>query len=387
MTKIDHEYVTQNDENISIYFKLREVCKQCKRWADQCDSFLSPNIKSWENLEKWTLLVPKLQVMTIPNQTFEISLSHLRSLCIHDKQLISGVFAPNVKLWNCPLLEHLEIFSTMVTECGMKEISHKFPKLIYLHVTIELKICFKISDFPSLETLSLSVDDYDEFNTSIQICNIPNLTTLDICDGSIASLEMRMVPNVRKITTMNGYYLQSVVFHDDVPLLEDANFGLEDANFGYAIIEPNQTHVNWENMKHLTFVYSHDWKNIVSQLSLLETLGITQGTDEPNIVWTKLPNLTNVEWHWPTWNILSHMSCVNLKHFHLQWDIDNPIFDFIDLLKFPNLLSVTLVTTNGKYNNLEAILKLPKNIEFIWMMDNLTELEKSIVALRNVSLQ
>jgi hypothetical protein len=65
-----------------------------------------------------------------------------------------------------------------------------------------------------------------------------------------------------------------------------------------------------------------------------------------------------------------------LVHHHLQWDIDNPIFDFIDLLKFPNLLSVTLVTTNGQYINLEAILKISKKIEFIWMMDNLTELEK-----------
>jgi hypothetical protein len=85
----DTEYVTHHDENISIYFKLREICKQL---AYQCESFLSPHIKS---VEKWTIIVPKLQMMTIPNQTWGIALFHLRWLCIHDNQSISNVFAPN----------------------------------------------------------------------------------------------------------------------------------------------------------------------------------------------------------------------------------------------------------------------------------------------------
>jgi hypothetical protein len=83
MEKIDYEQIGTNDS--SIYFNLREICKQCKHWSHQCDSFLSPNIRSIELLEKWTTIIPKLQSMKIPNQTWVISLLHLRSLCILDQ--------------------------------------------------------------------------------------------------------------------------------------------------------------------------------------------------------------------------------------------------------------------------------------------------------------
>jgi hypothetical protein len=285
-------------------------------------------------------------------------------------------------MWNCPLLEHLEIFSTIVTELGMKELSLHFQKLTYLSAVIESTMVFTISDFPKLQTLLLHVsenyEDRSKNTIQLRICNIPNLSELDICDGSIASLELSMTPNLKQITTTNGFDMKSVIFHDDVPLLDDVNFGYDELSI------TNGSHVNWKNMKHLNFVYSNGWSNIVSELVSLKTLEITQSTDEPNVPWSKLSNLTTVVWTWPSFNILSHITCVNLKDFQLQWDDDdNFILDFGQFLHFAHLEHITLSTTSGKYVNFEAILQLPKHVKFLCMMDNLTEAEESIVKVRN----
>jgi hypothetical protein len=183
---------------------------------------------------------------------------------------------------------------------------------------------------------------------------------------------------------MNGFYMRSVIFRDDVPLLEYVNFGYDEVSImGHTNSIKMRSHVNWENMKHLAFFYSNSWENITSQLKLVETLHITQEIDEPCIMWSNLVNLTNVEWTWPTFDVLSHMHCLNLKHFQLQWDIGNPIFDFKTFSKFPNLLSVTLVTTDGRYVNFDAILQLPKQLKFVFLMNSLTEAEELIIEQRN----
>jgi hypothetical protein len=204
MTKVDYEHNGTN-KNIVDCFKLREICKQCKHWSSQCDSFLSPNIRSLKSLIKWTKIVPNLQSMSLIDQTWPISLSYLRFLCIRNVEDMRSMQPSNVTSWNCPLLEHLEIFC-IVTERDVKEIAGKFPKLTHLYVTMDSVTCLKISDFPNLKTLSLSVYRNDEFKNTIQIFDIPNLVEL-FCNGTIGLLEMKMVPNLRKISTMNGFYM------------------------------------------------------------------------------------------------------------------------------------------------------------------------------------
>jgi hypothetical protein len=364
------------------YFTLREICKTCQQLAHYCDGFLNPHIKSLENLEKWAHFMPKLQSIIFPNPTSVvsfISFSHLRTLQFYDNGNIDYDANICFNKWNCPLLTHLEMFSTCLTEFSMEQIALHFPILQKLRVIISLHSNFKIENFPNLQKLSLGIIVPDR-NQHLHIHNLPILTKLNIGYGLFDSLKFSMTPNLQKISSIHGFNIKCIAFDDDVPLLNDVHFGYDKQ------LQMNSlSYVNWKNVKHLHFCPSVVWDDILSRLVSLETLDVTQSIYEPNIQWSKLHNLTSVKWRWPSFDVLSLIASSHLKHFYLEWKDEHPIFDFSGLLKFPNLEKITLVSYDGKYVNFESILQLPKHVKINLNMRNLTESEELlIIDQRNV---
>jgi hypothetical protein len=364
--------IFETKDNTSIYFTLREICTTSKQLAYHCDSLLVSHIKSLESLEKWAHFMPKLQSITFPNPASVISFtsfSHLRTIQFYDNGNIEYNNNICFNKWNCPLLTHLEIFSTCLTEFSMEQIAIYFPLLKKLRVLISLHPNFRIENFLKLQKLSLNIIKLGKNLENLHIHNLPQLTKLNIGYGLFDSLEVSMTPNLQKISSKHGYWIKFIEFHDDVPLLDYVHFGYEEIH-SLSLVN---THMDWKNVKHLHFCPSIIWDDILSQLVSLETLDVTQSIHEPIIPWSKLRHLTIVKWRWPSFDVLSSIASSHLKHFYLQWNHKNPIFDFSGLLKFPNLEKITLISHDGKYVNFESILQLPRHIRIKLKMRDLTE--------------
>jgi hypothetical protein len=363
--------------NLADYFAFREICKTSKTLSNQLISFISVRMESLEDLEKIGKVVPRLQLAIISTDVFTLCTTnpflHLRGLCILSHDHIDSNFWNNC--WNCASLKHLEVHAS-VTESTMHSILIGFPNLTYLYIFMESQPIFKISHFPKLQTLQLT-PGYRNDSMQVEISDIPYLEKLELYHGKIDSLTVARVPNLKHISS-SFLSINSVVFQDDVSLLAHVHFN-------YSPLSINgDMHVNWKNMKYLNIImYSCIWDNILPRLKLLETLIVEEYIKEqPNVQWSNLTNLTRLEWIFPSFDLLRNISCVqSLQFITLHWG-DEFILDCTQLLKFPNILKITLVSQSDKYVNFEALLHLPQNVEVICNMPKLTPKELLILVKR-----
>jgi hypothetical protein len=363
--------------NVTDYFAFREICKTSKTLANQLISFISVRMESLEDLEKIGKMIPRLQLAIISNDVFLLCTRnpflHVRGLCISSDNSIDLNVWNNC--WNCASLKHLELHAS-VTESMMHSISIAFPNLVYLYILMDSQAIFKICHFPKLQTLQLT-PGFRNDSMQLEIFDIPYLEKLELYEGEIDSLTIAHLPNLKHISSLSCI-IKSVVFQDDVSFLTHVNF-----NYTPLSIHGDM-HVNWKNVKYLGIIYSYVWDNILPQLKLLETLIIQEEIikEQPNVPWSNLKNLTHLEWRFPSFNLFENISCVNsLQFFTLRWR-DDFVLDCAQLLKFPNILKIKLVSQYDKYVNFEALLHLPIHVEVICNMPKLTTKELLILVKR-----
>jgi hypothetical protein len=356
--------------NVSEYLQLREICKTTKRQSIRLASQISPMITSLKTYILWKQLLPNLQFAKISDRLFQSSyhtpFSHLQGLCIsgelkfHVKEYCV-LRSCSIRVWNNSLLRHLEIRHCIVTEETVQEISIQFSNLLFLEMLIQSQPTFKIVKFPNLQVLELATS-YENEQMQLEISDMVNLEKLHLNHGIIGLLLLSNISNLKHLLS-RFCHLTSVIFQDDVPLLNTINLG-------FCILDSEsmvsmQKHVNWESMIDLRV--GRGWENIFPRLSCLETLTLEEMKEEPNILWRNLKHLKTLSCIQPCFNLLTIISCVqSLENI----TIFGGIVDCNQLLSFRNLQKVSLFAC--KFVNFDAILQLPKSTTFCCREDSLT---------------
>ncbi len=368
------------------FSQFQQLCKSCKLLSNHLHSLLFLNIKTLENLQSCTRMVPTLRMARLCSTRWPISLVNIREIGFLDENpgFSKIIFRWNVNSWECPLLEKLNILNSSITESALQTMSSKFPKLKYLYVTItrSKKSDFTISDFPLLKEFCLNVDMHDENetkNTSLRlhIINLKSLEKLDL-SGYIEFLDFRLVPNMHTIRSENEVNLHHIIFHDNVPMLENLTLG-----DGELLTVDPLSNISWSKIKELTLSYSKSCLELCSQLKAIKKLVLIETRDTiPDLNWLSLKNLSELDWAWPNFDLLASLDCIkmNLTSFALHWDAEcNFILDFKKLAEFTNLVEIFLTCDNGKYCNFQELFSLPKIKNLSCLMSNLTPKERIVL--------
>ncbi len=126
----------------------------------------------------------------------------------------------------------------------------------------------------------------------------------------------------------------------------------------------------WQNVTDLELHYSPACNIICSQLQNIETLNVTQTSNDPGIpliIWSNLKKLTDLGWFYPNFDLISNLVNLNITSLDLVWD-DRFNLNCNTLAKCLSISTLGLDCESqsdfGRFSSLERITELPKLSRF-----------------------
>jgi hypothetical protein len=373
--------------NLQLFFQMREICKTCKLLSLRLYPWICPEIgtkvrslpnlelftitttpeKSKEKLDAWTQLLPKLQSIQTSYSVVHPTITTVYFHC-HATLLCEKTF----KKWDCIRLQHLDLtYGGWIEPDVLMFLENKFPNLTHLAISILSDDDDHVTMKDMNNVIELEVSTRGSL-FSLHASNMKSLRKFCI-RGRSPSVEFTCLPDLEDLRV----YADELIFHDKV-LLRKLWVRTVHHHEKNLIIDPHDK-VCWENLQYLNFEHSDAWERICPRLESLHTLICWQYKIVPNINFSKLQQLSHLEWYHLNFNLFQLFDTFNiLNTLELHWESDY-VFDFANLSKFQNIRKVTISETVGKSVNIASLLALPKLEYLDTCFNNLNESDDKLL--------
>jgi hypothetical protein len=363
--------------NLRLFFQMREICKSCKLLSLRLHPWICPEISKtgWsinntpeklrEKLNAWTKLLPKLQSIRTAHAVVHPTITTIYLLC-RGKLLYKKIF----EKWDCIRLQRLDLTGGGWVETDqLIFLENKFPNLTHLAIGVILHDHnTTMKDMNNLLELKVTTRG---FLSCLHVSNMKSLRNLCI-ETSLPELEFASLPELEDVR-VNA---DKLIFHNNVPLQKLRVHKMDHEENG--MIDPYDK-VCWENLQYLDFEHFDDWQRICPRLESLHTLICWQDKTVPNINFSKLQQLSHLEWDNLNFDLFKLFNTFDiLTTLKLHWKFDY-VFDFSSLSKFQNLRKVTISETVGKSVNIASLLALPKLEYLDTCFNNLSESDDKLL--------
>ncbi len=320
-------FMNDNVLDQTLFFVLRLVCKHFQAYSKRLFPFLCPTINSEGCIDFWSALAPNLKSIDCIISLQKLSFSNLRKI----RFFTTARFELNVCKWQCPLLEFLDVFDVLTSQSELIAIAKQFLHLTYLSICIKAETCFFIPNFARLEKLQITKKNASM--SELYFVNLPCLQELDINNG-FKAFHFCDVPKLTTIKSINGFFMQQIIFHDPMPLLVNLDFGR-----GLLFSLDPYRNIKWENVQKLDFIYSDFCTQHLTKLTSVTHLGIA----------------------YPPVDFLHVISYLQetLQKLDILWD-ENFTLDFKLLRDFRNLEQLDVYTDSREYIHFEDVFRLPR---------------------------
>jgi hypothetical protein len=371
MHNIDRDSWPGSKPNTATYLQFRGVCKLCHQWSARLNPYLRPVVTSDESMSYWFINFPTLRNVELWPGCTPIWFTNLRSLSFYQTNRTPDLDSNDVKSWNCPLLEHLDLHSIYITESGLQAVRETFPRLQSLAINLHREVNFEVSGFVHLLDLRVGFKHCQRMR--LRITNMPFLVAIVSGGRKHQSLEFEGVPNLQTFSSVDGdHEFKELIFHDAVPTLTSVDLG--HINFDLVVCDPHHQ-VIWNKIKTLEFPSVDCCVDISRQLEDIEELQINFQDDErQDIRWSRFQKLKKLDIAWPNSQLISNIACLHasLTELNLHWSSPFAL-DFKHLIPLRSISYIWLASDyDAEYENFDMICLLPSLQELHVMMKTIT---------------